>query len=575
MFVAVAAGLTLLAGCGEPATVAGRPEQAPARPPLGNPAGRAAPGGDGVAPVRDRPADRPVAERNAPRRADRVDPHADAVAQGRQAFESQLPPDAQRLAATVVVRGIGDDRGATAFVHEQLQKAAGQFFFDLPAGMLNDADETRPPGEGTASRERPPLGIDGVWYNDAITDAEVGESRLEAGPVRDDERTYYLFPIDDLNGLEAAVHGIQQVSTDPATRTVTMRAFLPDPLPDGAPDRLADTFREEQRVRLVVKYDADPAYADAQESWIARQAGAQGLGAVSFQPLSVAIHRWDSKPGEVTLSVAPILDLTDYRGRVPFGSVTSVDPVARRIEMTAKVPSDVVELEKEAAAFAKTMQRVTPGQIPGADEAPAIWAAGVVGTSDDVVARENALRYLMQTRPEEVTEDERTVIREALALALRTPKRTERVDLLKLSTIWRPDGYAETLRDQLTREAFLPPDRLSLLRDLASVDDPAANTPAAEAALALAEDPTLGDDAVRVLQEMGPAAEDAVLKRLIDPDPAVRRDIATLLSQIGTAKSIDRLLERSKAETDPTLARHMRAARVDLRRRILAREAAE
>ncbi len=100
-----------------------------------------APAGNGALPDRNgsSPAPRPV-RNTAPAPAM---PHGKAIELGRAAFEGNLKPDEKRLAATVVVTGVGEAAGTSAFLYEQLRKAASQFYSEETAGSRARPKQTR------------------------------------------------------------------------------------------------------------------------------------------------------------------------------------------------------------------------------------------------------------------------------------------------------------------------------------------------------------------------------------------------------------------------------------------------
>ncbi|NNJ24229.1 hypothetical protein LzC2_02800 [Planctomycetes bacterium LzC2] len=497
--------------------------------------------------------------------------YAKEIENGRRAFENSLDANEKRLAATVIVTDIGYAEGEPAFLYEQLRKAASQFYSEQTSGSRAATEANRKRAEQEAVKGS--AGFGPVWYNYEIVEAEIGRSRVVAGPTGDKERVYYLFPVSDLGRVEAAAHGVEQVSVDSSSRSVTLRSVLPGVLPDGEPDKLADLYPPEKQVRVVVKYDTSFGSDSDRQAWIKKEAGAPDMSPEGDRLLSVAKHRWLSTSDQITLSVAPVEDVEAYKERIEFGDVTDFDANARVIQVVAKIPADVKELARGGSGM-RSSSGVASDREPAPGEAETIWAARVLRNSDDYWARKEAIKHLARTLPEEATEQERAVVGEALLFSMRAPERMERDDLSSLLITWRPDGYADMIRKQIEGSDLWHNDKEKLLRKLADVDDPAAKKAAAEAAVAVADERWMGEAAVDVLRDLGAAAEDAVIDRLTDPDPKVRADVATLLGEIGTEKSADRLLAQSKLETDRALAKHMRTARGNVNRRLMAGSAA-
>ncbi len=398
---------------------------------------------------------------------------------------------------------------------------------------------------------------------------------MKAGPVNGDERVYYLFPVSDLDRIGEAAYGLRQVSSAPATRTVTLRSDLPDPLPDGEPDKLRNLYPEDRQVRLVIRYDSEFMEDRDREAWIRQQATAPEMTPEGDRLLSDAKHRWLSTRGELTLSVAPVDDAAAYRAKITFGDVTAASDDGRLIRVVAKIPVDLAQMNAEKKKAARSTVGGRSDREPADGEARTIWAARVLKSSDDFWARKDAIKHLVQTLPEDATEQERSVVREALTFAMRAPEMREGEQLADLMIDWQPEGYAELIRERIEGSDAWHREKQKLLRSLADSGDPAAQKAAAAAAVAVANETWMGKDALKVIRDLGPVAEDAVLARLTDPKPGTRADIADLLAEIGTEKSAERLLEQSKLEPDRALAKHMRAARLNLKRRLMAEAAGE
>ncbi|MEM9703094.1 MAG: HEAT repeat domain-containing protein, partial [Planctomycetota bacterium] len=475
-------------------------------------------------------------------------------------------------AATVVIRDIGYAEGEPAYLYEQLRKAAGRFYHEQTAGSRERTEANRKRAEQDAVRNS--AGFGPVWYNYEIAEAEIGRSRVVAGPVRDDERVFYLFPIADLEQLETAADGVRQVSVDPASCTVTLQSVLPGVLPDGEPDKLSDLYPKEKQVRLIIKYDADFGSDADRHAWLRQQAGAPEMTPDGDRLLSTAKHRWLSSGNTLTLSVAPVDDFEAYVQRIGFGDVTDVDSRNRTVELVAKIPADVTELVRNGSG-GSIRGGMANDREPAPGEAKNVWAARVLQDSDDFWARKEAIEHLQKTLPEEATEQERAVIGEALLFSMRAPERRERLSLCELLIAFRPVGYAELVAEQIIDDELWHRDRTKLLKTLAAADDPAAKSAAADAAVAVSSETWMGDEALKTLRDLGPAAEDAVLELLDDPDPKVRADVATMLGLIGTKKSADALLARSKVEQNRDLAKHMRAKRGEINRRLTAQRRSE
>ena len=576
----LAAAPLLAAGCGGDSTVvatdtgAGR-AAAPSTPAPARP--RAAGSSRDVEPAAPAPA-RPVVVRGGFRDAPVGGDRAKAVDNGRAVFEGSLSPAEQRLAATLVLEGVRDVPGAEAFLAQELRGIAGQFYTEQTAGSRAQTEANRKAAEREAVAESESdfggMRFGGmVWYQYQRADAEIGNSRVKPGPSDGQERVFYLFPVPDLGRVAAMSPAFSEVSTDPSGRVVRLRTNLPNPLPDEEPDKLTELYPADQQLHLVVKYDTAFGEGRAREAWIRQRAGAPAMTPGGDRLLSVAKHKWLSSDGELVLTVAPVEDPEAYRDRVDFADIGLFDANKRRLGLIAKVPGNVQELaDADRKAKRGSAGTVEDDSEPAPGESRTVWAARVIRDSDDHWARKDALKHLARVLPDEVEDGERAIVGDALLFVMRAPEWTEEDELTDLLMTWRPDGYAELMADRIIDPDAHRHEKEGMLRKLAAIDDPAAKTAAARAAVVVGQDRWAGRAAVEVLHDLGPLAEPFVLPLLSDPNWETRRDAATLLSRIGGEASVDALLARSRAEENAELAKHMRSARTALKKRLVAEE---
>ena len=204
---------------------------------------------------------------------------------------------------------------------------------------------------------------------------------------------------------------------------------------------------------------------------------------------------------------------------------------------------------------------------PAAGESGTDWAIRVLADAGegDWVAKKRALEHLKDADPALAAEDQRDRVNRALATAL--------PDAIEAGS-FEADRVAEALftwadspgLHRAVGEALLEATGFGRKGVLERLDP--ANPLHAYVAAPLMTHRWEGDEALAFIRRMGPAAEPAVIDLLDDPSPETRRDVATLLTEFGGADAAAALQRRSEAETDRTLAKHLRAQRLEIMKKL-------
>ena len=108
------------------------------------------------------------------------------------------------------------------------------------------------------------------------------------------------------------------------------------------------------------------------------------------------------------------------------------------------------------------------------------------------------------------------------------------LDLVAALLRRRPDGGFDALREGL-RGIDSHALKREVLARLAAADEPGVGFVAAD----MLGESLLTEPAVEALRRLGPNAEPALIPLLADDRPAMRRDVASLLAEVGTAKAAD------------------------------------
>ncbi|QDT14437.1 HEAT repeat domain-containing protein [Alienimonas californiensis] len=245
----------------------------------------------------------------------------------------------------------------------------------------------------------------------------------------------------------------------------------------------------------------------------------------------------------------------DGVGSTPFGFQTNDEPAG-----DAPAPMTAPPAGADSVAGAATAGRPLSLREPAEGESEPDWAVRVLetATESDWVARKKAVEYLEGVEPSTVTPEQREQIRTALSarLAEAVEERGFVVDrAAKTLLVWAETPEQFTAIGEALREGT------GLGRkDVLSSLDPTTPNHARVAAPLLTHD-WEGDEALAFVRTMGAPAEPAVLPLLDDPNPATRRDVASLLAEIGGEASAEALRERAAKESDRELARHLRVQR--------------
>ncbi len=205
-------------------------------------------------------------------------------------------------------------------------------------------------------------------------------------------------------------------------------------------------------------------------------------------------------------------------------------------------------------------------RAPAPGESETAWAVRVLNTATaaDWVPRRKAMDYLADLDPATATAPQRGPIAAALTGRLTDAVQeggfgVDRAAATLLRWADRPEQF-RTIGESLLEGTGAG--RKEALKNL----DP-QNPAHAYLAAALLPHDWEGDEATAVLRTMGRIAEPAALPLLAHPDAATRRDAATLLAEIGGPASAEALKTQAAAETDRTLARHLRAQRIKVLKR--------
>ena len=204
---------------------------------------------------------------------------------------------------------------------------------------------------------------------------------------------------------------------------------------------------------------------------------------------------------------------------------------------------------------------------PAAGESGTEWAVRVLGDAgeEDWVAVKRAYEHLEEADPALAAPEERDAVRRALAARLPDALEeggftADRSALALFRWAERPGSFRAVGEAAVEGTPFGQRDLLAQLDT--------ANPNHAHVAAPMMTTRSRGAEALAFIRKMGAPAEPAVIALLDDPNPATRRDVAALLTEIGGEAAAEALRKRASAETDRDLARHMRARRLEILKKL-------
>jgi hypothetical protein len=259
------------------------------------------------------------------------------------------------------------------------------------------------------------------------------------------------------------------------------------------------------------------------------------------------------KPDRIVLS--PVRDPRAFAAAITFGTVTSV--WGREIHVTAApVSAEEIAAQKARQAEADADRQGDVAARPAGPALPTDAAAVTQALSDlkssDPGKQKEAVQRLARTAPDE----RRAEVVAALRPLLEDKDFFLASDVIKTLTVWNTPEVVPALIAMLPDEQH----RDQVIKALGTLRDPRAIEPM------LAYLKTSGFQVEDALRKLGPDAEPALINRLRDADPAVRRQACVILEHVGGAKT---LAFMQSAPPDPDAS--VRMAAQDAIRTIAAR----
>jgi hypothetical protein len=234
-------------------------------------------------------------------------------------------------------------------------------------------------------------------------------------------------------------------------------------------------------------------------------------GATNWLALSI-----DNDSG---LVLAPVEDIRALAAKIDFGK-TIVDGNTIFVDLSREYIASVPRLPAEPkAVVASAKERASEPVIPA--DADAVTKSLMQLKSADVGRIKEGVQRLGRTTPNNQLEE----VVGALVPLLAHDDGFLVNDVVKTLAVWRSPSAVPALIERTSDNRFFV--RKEAIKTLAKYKDARASEPIAER---LKED---GFEAEDALKQMGSIAEPAVIERLTNPDPEIRRRACNILQEIG------------------------------------------
>lgn len=472
-----------------------------------------------------------------------------------EAIKTKFGP--QRIAIVVVSNVPGPPAEADYYLERKLFKAA---WFDYAAGQERARQQTEANREAAkqqalAQHERTwgGFGPMTVWYHYKPVQSDVPYPEVQGGQYGADQFVYYVGPVLDLNAFAGRIKVGDITSIDPNTRTVNLKSFIPTPIPDVDQEEMYIQHGKENVLTVEINN------AEGEPDRVAWYIESQVREAQKDAPLMMVGPKAKGT-GQYLLLVAPVKDLDGFAARIRWGSIAGLDPVNRKLIVTAKLPADLPPRPSPAELVEKHRQEIMGDESPKDGESEIDWALRVLKKGDQPHTAGKVLKVLASLKVDEARREE---VGEALVAFGRQSQWAWHVsdDLIKAMEVWSTAETTRFLIRQLAEPTWKKKDILYVL----------SKNPSEEAARAVAQlmtDPTCALDASAALREMGPVAEETVLKLAQDRFPSMRVEAYDILRTIGTEKGLAKLKGFVAKEKDRDAREALRSAIADLEQRL-------
>lgn len=526
----------------------------------------APPGGSDLA------AGNPAVPGTTPRTPTTVTPTAEQNAANLAAYEARLERDRLKAAevqkgnlqrqygankvVTVIVNGVpGDPVAADRYLNRKLFRASYHDYSEASkrAQTQTQQNQKRAEQQALSQAQQQRGGLGGfsplfVHYRYQEVRSDLPYPQIIPATKANGTFIYHAAPVLALDQFVLRFDIGSGVKIDPASRTVTIQAQLPNPVPDPDVEELSLQYGSAAVAKIKVKGAVGA--ADRVTYFLETETGKLdpkiNLAVAGVKALGL---------GEYELYVAPVNDLRVFAERIGYGAIVDADQATRIITIEAKLP-------EELAA------RPTPAELEAIRQKE--WEAHRNKPSDhDIKPREGedfyvwALRVLkgnipwatkaalLELKLREVDEAHLKEVSETLIATLKDSWHVS--EHLEAMAVWKGEGTEKAILGLIGEIRFHSYSK-TLMNILAGFGTK-------ESARALATgltDFSYGDEAATALIEMGAVAEEFVIKFADHQDDRIRTRVYNILAEIGTEKSLTKLRSNMNKEKKPFMKNHVK-----------------
>lgn len=464
---------------------------------------------------------------------------------------------AQKIAIIVVDGVPGPEADADHYLERKIFKAA---YADYEAGQKNAQSQTeanRKAAEEKAVSESSGFGM--VWYRYKPVYSDVPYPQVSGGRFGEGRHVYYAGPVNDLAAFGARLKVGNVTSTDANSRTLSIQSFIPTPIPDIDEEELYIQHGKENV--LTIDINGAEGEADRVAYYLETQLkeSQPGTGLIVVGPRALGA-------GKFRAFVAPVKDLNDFTTRIAFGSIADLNLDTRRLSINAKIPGDLPRRPTPAEIAEKRREEREADERPVKGETEIDWAIRVLKKGDDAWSS-NIKKVLKALATMDVDQDRLEDVGTALTNWANSSTWAwhNSDDLFPAMDTWSTEKTMRFLVGKLTDNGW---DKGKILKILANHPSEAA----ARGAASLMTDRRLATEASSALRDMGPIAEDTVLKLTQDQHASMRVEAYDILRTIGTKKCVPKLKSNITKEKDKATRDALRSAIEDIEARLATGE---
>ncbi len=402
-----------------------------------------------------------------------------------------------------------------------------------------------------------------VHYRYQLVDSDTPYPKIVNGGRVDNTFTYHAGPASNIQEFASRI-GVGNV-VSASGGEIRIQAQLPTPIPDPDVEELVLQLGADNVVHVkVTGADGDPRLV---QMYIENESARLGNDG---KRLSMAAMKALGN-GEFQFSAGPVSNPQVFGESISWGSLANIDPVERVVSIAASLPEKLpTEAELKAAQAAerareKAIRDADWAHKPRPDESEIDWAVRVI-KDKDTWGIEKALKALTYM---DVVEERREEISRMLIQNI-GEHHFKLKDHLPAMLHWKTED-TETAILRMGGSHIASWDRPVLMEALVELN----SEKSAEALASALPDFFSADASVKYLIEMGPIAEEPVLRFMKHEDAKVRGRVYTILTEIGGSETMKKIRTNIKLENNAGMKAAAEACLEEVRERVTAAREAE